>query len=137
MPVDLETPRPRRRPPLEERHPRPVPQPPPGTAADAPPAALPLTEGVEVTLCLVDRDAASAAVAHVTDHLWALTAETRFEVAAVHPLPGGAKAHFLLKDGGPAGDGAAVIDLLTRIGAHYRWVGVTRVTGGLGSTCRH
>ncbi len=131
MSVDLETPR-HRRSPREDayaipplRQPRWRPQP----STDRPPDPLALTEGVEVTICLADRPKTQGDLTAVSEHLWQICAQTRFELAAVHPLPGGARLHFLIRDGGASDDGRGALELLQHIGAHYRWVGVNRQPG--------
>lgn len=138
MSVDLETPR-HRRSPRDDAY---AVSPPllrmPQRLADTPPDPLALTEGVEVTICLTDQPQARADLSIVADHLWRICAKTRFELAAVHPLPGGARLHFLIRDGGPSDDGHGALELLQHIGAHYRWVGVNRQPGQpRPSGCRH
>jgi hypothetical protein len=137
MPLDVEAPR---RPRRTERDDTAIetPSPPPGPLPRdfAPPRPAVLTEGLEITICLADLPPEDGTPEAVTDRLWALSAGSVFEVAAVHPQPGGARLHFLVRDGGPGGDAEAVLDLLRRVGAHYRWVAVTRLTCGAAPACR-
>lgn len=126
MPVVLESPQPGRHDPSADPATDAGARPTAGDDTAAPPAPHALTEGVEVTLCLADLPEADRTLDKLADGLWQATRTTRFEVASITPLPGGARIHFLIRDGGPADDGTAALDLVGRIGVHYRWVGIKR-----------
>lgn len=118
-----------------------APQAGPAPAQDAP-RPLALTEGFEITVCLAHLPKDERTLDKVSDVLWALSAGTRFELASLEPLPGGAKLHFLLRDGGAGthgvgDDGAEILDLLRRIGTRYRWMNVKRILAGNGSEHAH
>lgn len=136
MPKDAEPQRPGRSgawtDPVTESAPQAAPAP-----AQDDPRPLALTEGFEITVCLAHLPKDERTLDKVSDALWALSAGTRFELASLEPLPGGARLHFLLRDGGAGDDGAEVLDLLRRIGTRYRWMNVTRILAGNGSDQAH